>query len=132
MQEYIRKNHSKYSLQVHLVFVVKYRKKLLVGILDEDMKQILFDICKHYGWEIQAMETDKDHIHILLSYQPTVPVSKIAKLLKQISTNRIWKSYREMGREFWREKTFWSDGYFGCSTGQLSDATIKRYIDTQG
>lgn len=76
---YTSENHSKHLLMCHLIFVCKYRKKLLVR-LGEYIKQETQRIAKH----------------------------------------------------FWKERTFWSDGYFSCSIGNVSKATIQRYIETQG
>ena len=55
---------------------------------------------------------------------------EIAHQLKQISTFRIWKKYaKELKKHFWKERTFWSDGYFVCSTGDASTETIQKYIE---
>jgi putative transposase len=119
---------------VHLIFVVKYRKRLFVteNVVD-DLKQSLHDISEAKGWKILEMETDKDHIHILLDYKVTDCVSDIVKILKMVSTNMIWKNYpRMMKRNFWREHTLWSDGYFACSIGEASKETIEQYIQNQG
>lgn len=79
------------------------------------------------------MEVDKDHIHLLLDIEPKISVGSIVNRLKSISTNRLWKSHREyLKTQFWKERTFWSDGYFVCSTGNANMETIKKYIETQG
>ncbi len=132
--KYRRGYHNKYRLMVHLILVVKYRKKLFVteNVVD-DLKQSLHDISKTKGWKILEMETDKDHIHILLDYKVTDCVADIVKILKMVSTNMIWKNYPHMmKRYFWREHTLWSDGYFACSIGEASKETIERYIQNQG
>ena len=132
--KYRRGYHNKYRLMVHLIFVVKYRKRLFVteNVVD-DLKQSLHDISEAKGWKILEMETDKDHIHILLDYKVTDCVADIAKILKMVSTNTIWKNYpRMMKRTFWREHTLWSDGYFACSIGEASKETIEQYIQNQG
>jgi putative transposase len=132
--KYRRGYHNKYRLMVHLIFVVKYRKRLFVteNVVD-DLKQSLHDISEAKGWKILEMETDKDHIHILLDYKVTDCVSDIVKILKMVSTNMIWKNYpRMMKRNFWREHTLWSDGYFACSIGEASKETIEQYIQNQG
>ena len=132
--KYRRGYHNKYRLMVHLIFVVKYRKRLFVteNVVD-DLKQSLHDISEAKGWKILEMETDKDHIHILLDYKVTDCVADIAKILKMVSTNTIWKNYpRMMKRNFWREHTLWSDGYFACSIGEASKETIEQYIQNQG
>ena len=60
---YYRHNRLKYSLKVHIVLVTKYRKQLLQGSIADDVKQKILDIANTRGYEIIAMETDKDHIH---------------------------------------------------------------------
>lgn len=65
---YNRHNRRKYSLKVPIVLVTKYRKALLHGCIANDVKQKISDICNSNHWEIIAMETDKDHIHFLISY----------------------------------------------------------------
>ena len=92
VMDYVSENHSKYLLMVHLIFVVKYRRNLLVKFGDE-IKQIFYDIAKKKDIVIVEME--------------------VAKF-------------------FWKEKTFWSDGYFSCSIGNVSKETIEKYIQNQG
>ncbi len=80
---YNRHNRRKYSLKVHIVLVTKYRKQLLKGSIADDVKQKIFDIANSRGYEIIAMETDKDHIHFLLGYDTTDRVCDIVKTVKQ-------------------------------------------------
>ena len=68
---YNHHNKRKYSLKVHIVLVTKYRKQLLRGSITNDVKQKIYDICNSKDYEIIAMETDKDHIHFLISYDTT-------------------------------------------------------------
>ena len=75
---------------MHLIFAIKYRKKLLIRY-DAEIKQLFYDISKEKDFEIIEMKIDKDHIHVLIRYSPTKSVVDIVKLLKQISTYRIWR-----------------------------------------
>ncbi len=130
--EYISENHSKHLLMCHLIFVCKYRKKLLLKVGD-DIKTEIESISNRYGWQIIEQEIDKDHIHILIRYSPKWSVLEIVRLLKQLTTYRIWKKHSEyLSRHFWKEHTFWSDGYFACSIGNVSKEIIQKYIQTQG
>lgn len=118
----------------HLIFVSKYRKQLLIKYGNE-IKQILSDIAEEKDFEIIEMEVDKDHVHLLVSYNPTQAILDIVRLLKQMSTYRIWRqnnNYLYLSKQFWKEKTFWSDGYFACSIGNISKETIEKYIQSQG
>ena len=130
---YNRHNRRKYSLKVHIVLVTKYRKQLLQGSIADDVKQKILDIANTRGYEIIAMETDKDHIHFLLSYDATDRVCDIVKIVKQETTYYLWQKYNSiLSKQYWKKKIFWSDGYFACSIGEVSSATIQKYIESQG
>lgn len=130
---YNRHNRWKYILKVHIVLVTKYRKQLLKGSMADDVKQKIFDIANIRGYEIITMETDKDHIHILLGYDTTDRVCDIVKLIKQQTTYCLCQKYSSyLSKQYWKKKIFWSDGYFACSIGEASSATIQKYIENQG
>ena len=130
---YYRYNRRKYSLKVHIVLVTKYRKQLLQGSIADDVKQKILDIANTRGYEIIAMETDKDHIHFLLSYDATDRVFDIVKIVKQETTYYLWQKYNSvLSKQYWKKKIFWSDGYFAYSIGEVSSATIQKYIESQG
>ena len=130
---YNRHNRRKYSLKVHIVLVTKYRKQLLKGSIADDVKQKILDIANTRSYEIIAMETDKDHIHFLLSYDATDRVCDIVKIVKQETTYYLWQKYNSvLSKQYWKKKIFWSDGYFACSIGEVSSATIQKYIESQG
>ena len=116
--EYISENHSKHLLMCHLIFVCKYRKKLLLKVGD-DIKTEIESIANHYGWQIIEQEVDQDHIHILIRYSPKWSILEIVRLLKQLTTYRIWQKHNKyLSQHFWKERTFWSVGYFSCSIGK--------------
>ena len=130
---YNRHNRRKYSLKVHIFLVTKYRKQLLIGSIADDVKQKIFDIANTRGCEIIVIETDKDHIHFLLSYDTTDRVCDIVKIAKQRTIYHLWQKYSSvLSRQYKKKKIFWSDGYFACSIGEVSSATIQKYIESQG
>ena len=123
---YTSKNHSKHYLKCHLILVTKYRKQLLIGNLDNDIKRIFQAIASISDFNIEVMETDNDHIHLLIRYIPKLSISQIVRRLKQTSTEKIWKLYPTLlHQEFWYQNIFWSDGYFVCSIGESSPDTIR-------
>ena len=118
----------------HLIFVCKYRKKLLVRY-DKEIKKLFYDIAEEKDLNIIEMEVDKDHIHTLVQYPPTKSILEIVRCFKQMSTYRIWRQNNNqiyLKKQFWKEKTFLGDGYFACSIGQVSKETIEKYIQNQG
>lgn len=126
-------NRSKYSLKVHIVLVTKYRKRLLDVQIGLFVKSTVCDIAIRNGYIITAMETDGDHIHILLDYHPTDRICDIVKALKQQTTHRLWEQYHTyLATQYWGKRIFWSNGYFTCSVGEASAETIQRYIQNQG
>ena len=128
------KNRHKYLLQYHIIFVCKYRKKLLVSKqISDDIKQFSYEICQKHKVIIRYMETDKDHIHYMIETEPTMSISKIVNLMKSYTTYHIWKRYPDyLRKHFWKEHTFWTDGYFVCSVGNVSEEMLRKYIENQG
>ena len=132
--DYISQNHSKHLLMAHLIFSCKYRKKLL-GRYGTEIKNIFLDIAEEKDLNIITMEVDKNHIHILVQYSPTRSILQIVRHFKQISTYRIWRQNNNdenLKENFWKENTFWGDGYFDCSIGNVSKEIIEKYIANQG
>jgi putative transposase len=106
-----------------------------LGVYGREVKRIVQNIAEEYNFGIVEMEVDKDHIHLLIDYNPTQSILEIVRLIKQVSTYRIWRqnsNYKDLQKQYWDENTFWSDGYFACSIGQVSKDVIEKYIQTQG
>lgn len=130
---YIHKNRRKFDLKVHIVLVSKFRRKIFYGQISNSVKEEIYKIAQYYNFQIVTMETDLDHIHILLSYDTTMRVSDIVKTIKQLSAYAMWSKFPLwLSRFYWKKHLFWSDGYFACSIGEVSEATIKKYIESQG
>ena len=97
------------------------------------MKQIFTQIATTADFSFEAMEGDRDHIHGLVKSEPKISPLCIVRKLKQQSTFRLWQRYEtDLKPAFWKEPTFWSDGYFCCTIGNASQETICSYIAGQG
>ena len=133
MNPYHSTNRSKHYLKCHMIFVCKYRKRLLVDEVKDRIKEKILEVSERSDFSIEVMESDIDHIHMLIRYRPRIAVSSIARRLKQETAVDVWRHHSELlSRHFWRERTFWSDGYFVCSIGEASPSTIRDYILSQG
>lgn len=131
-KNYKSKNHSKFILTYYIIFICKYRKKLLIKY-GEDVKQIMYDISKKYDFDIKEMEVDKDYIHMMISSSSKISPLQIVRVLKQQSTIQMWRRYAsELKKQYWKENTFWTDGYFCSTIGEVSSETLKHYIQNQG
>ena len=86
MSNYHKKSHCKYLIKIHLVFVTKYRKNIINGNFRDDLLQILYDISLEKDFTIDIMESDGDHLHILVDIPPQISVQQVVHQLKQLST----------------------------------------------
>ena len=113
--------------------VTKYRKKLIYTDISKTLKNSIECISKRYNFGIDTMESDQDHIHLLIDISPSHKLSSIVSRLKAITTRELWKVYDyKLKYHFWEKQVFWSRGYFACSVGDASTETIRKYIDNQG
>ena len=119
---------------VHIIVITKYRKNIFTKEdISNSVKHSFCTTAKKYGYSILQIETDKDHVHLLVEYRPNISVSIIARQLKQHSTYYMWKHYSEiLSKHYWERSVLWSDGFFACSIGQVSKETIEKYIQSQG
>lgn len=122
--------HAIYSIQFHLVFCVKYRRRVLKGPVAERLKEIVRHIAERFGVEIIEQETAPDHIHILFAGKPQLQVSKFVNSLKGVSSRLLRKEFPELREYLWGNH-FWSPSYFIASTGQVTLEVLKRYVEEQ-
>ena len=133
MSDYNSKNRAKYLLQFHLIFSTKYRKNILSGKLGEVIKSKMIDISNGSRFEIEYIEVDKDHIHMLISHEPNISVSQVVRKLKAESTHWVWETHKDLLiKQYWKSKKLWTPAYFACSIGNVSKNQLAEYIKNQG
>ena len=134
MDKWKTKNHSKFLLLYHVIFVRKYRHDILSNInISNDIKELSRKICNKHNVIIKYVETDKNHIHYMIETISNINLSNLIKTLKSYTTYYIWLKYENILKHyFWKEQTFWTDGYFICSIGSVSKNQLKAYIENQG
>ena len=130
--QYCTKNRSKFLLFCHLIFSTKYRKNIFDNkMLNSSLKDIKNIIEKKY--EITQYETDRNHIHFMIKYDPSLSISQIVRHLKQQTTYYMWKFHEVIiKKNYWNKRILWADGYFVCSIGNSNPETIMNYIKNQG
>jgi putative transposase len=87
--DYQTKSHCKYLIALHLILVVKYRKQLLVGQLGQFVKEIITQLSTQSDFEVEEIEIDKDHVHVLMTISPKYSVSQHVRNIKQLTTHKI-------------------------------------------
>ncbi len=89
-------SHSVYSLNYHLIFCVKYRRKILIDEISKRLKDIIIGISKDFQVKIIEPETDKDHIHILFKTKPTINMTKYINSIKGASSRILFQEFPEI------------------------------------
>ena len=119
-----------YNVNYHLVWSVKYRRKILMEGVDDYLKEVFYDISKNKEFIIQAMEIMPDHVHIFVSAHPKHSPSYIVKMLKGISGRKLFLKFPFITKKLWKGK-LWNSSYYIETIGSISEENIKRYIETQ-
>ena len=128
--DYDRRPHSKYLILYHIIFVTRYRRKILNII---DIASIFRQIELVSNFKIVEIGVDVDHVHLLIQSVPDLSISQIIRRMKQVSTKLCWNQYSEILRKFyWKKRILWSDGTFACTIWNVSLATAREYIQKQG
>lgn len=115
---------------IHLVWIPKYRKRILKGKLASRIEELLNMCAEANGWKVLELNVQADHVHIVLQFVPTIAVSKMAQLLKGKSSKIIREEFPELEETYWGD-SFWADGYFAETAGQCNIDTILNYVKNQ-
>ncbi len=114
----------------HLVWIPKYRKRVLKGKVAERIAELLQECADMNRWKIEELNIQIDHVHILVQMRPEISVSRMVQLFKGSSSRVICEEFPDL-KEFLWGKSFWADGYFAETCGQLNEARIRDYIQNQ-
>ncbi len=123
--------HSVFSLNYHLILVVKYRRKVIDDIIADRAKGIFDYICPKYNITLQKWNYDKDYVHILFKAHPNTEISKFINAYKSASSRLLKKEYPQIRQKLWKEY-FWSQSFCLISTGGATIEVIRKYIESQG
>jgi putative transposase len=122
--------HTKSDLKVHVVWIPKYRKPVLLGDLALRVRDIIRQIASEHELELLSGKVARDHVHVFLSYRPTQDVAQIMQWLKGISSRVLLQEFPRLRQQFWG-RHFWARGYLAVSSGTITDEMIKEYIEEQ-
>ncbi len=132
MDEHIYKRDNKTLLMYHLVFPVKYRRKVIYGMLSEYIKAVCLEIGDRYELQFVEIGTDEDHVHFFEQSVPTMSVSNIVKTIKSITACEVFKNHPEVNKDLWGGN-FWTRGFYANTVGQYGNKDmIKKYVENQG
>lgn len=127
MRPYRKSSHTVYDLKVHLVWITKYRYKVLTKEVGRRIRDIIRQVCDANDIQIIEGRVSKDHIHLYVWYPPKLPVSEMVRRMKGRSSKRIQEEFPQLGKRYWG-KHFWGIGYAAFSSGHVTDDMIKEYL----
>ncbi|BAQ49388.1 IS200/IS605 family transposase [Methylobacterium aquaticum] len=127
----IRKGrHVVYALHAHLVFVTKYRRDVLSALAIRDLTAIFAKVCGDFGAELVECSGEDDHVHLLVTYPPTVTLSKLVNSLKGVSSRRLRDTRPEISGRY-HQGVLWSPSYFVASCGGATLSVVAQYVRQQ-
>ena len=121
--------HTWWKCQYHIVFIPKYRRKLLYGRVKKDVHEIVKTLCGYKKVEIVEGAVCADHVHLCLSIPPKLNVSEFMGYLKGKSALMIFDRHPEMGRKW--DRSFWARGYYVTTVGDANEEAVRKYIMQQ-
>ena len=124
--------HCVYDLKYHIVLVVKYGKKVLKGHVAETCKSECVRLIEHMGGKVTSIETDEDHVHMLVSLTPKHSIQEVLNVVKGVSSRTLRRIHSEELKPCLWGDSFWSNSYFIASTGGAPLDVIKKYVEEQG
>ena len=130
--EVIKTAHSMYCLQYHVVWVCKYRRKILKPGVCSYIRKTLPGLLRGMpGVRLGPIGFDKDHLHMVMTIPPKYSISSVMGQLKSQLASRMRRFFPWLSKVYWNENIVWSPGYFVSSIG-LDETTIKKYVEHQG
>jgi putative transposase len=119
---------SVYSLKYHLVWCPKYRKRILVDVLEKRLRQLLYQKAKEIKVTIHALEIMPDHVHMFVQSDPTTAPARLAAQFKGFTSHYLREEFSWLKSYL---PSLWSRSYYIGSVGAVSEATVRRYIENQ-
>ena len=130
MSKYWSGAHTKHKVMYHIVWIPKYRKRVLKGEIADRVRELIQECADVNRWRVDEINIQPDHVHILIQLRPDISVSKAIQLLKGKSSRIIRKEFSSL-EEFDWGNNFWSEGFFVETIGRLNETAIKQYIKNQ-
>ena len=129
--QYDKGFRSVYTLTAHIVFVTKYRKKVINKSIHERLGTIFSETCSKWETTLLEFNGEDDHVHLLIRYHPQLQLSKFIANLKTVSSRLIRKEFGDYLSQVYKKPVFWTGSYFVASCGGVTVEQLKKYVEQQ-
>ena len=126
-----KERHATHLLHAHLVFVTKYRYKVLKGKHIEYLRKVFEETIVEMGGTLEEFDGEADHVHLLIQYPPKWSISKIVNNLKGRSSRLLRRDMPDIKEKYWGQAGLWHRSYFAGSVGGAPLEIVKQYIKRQ-
>ena len=130
MEHYRRTAHTRFDIKYHFVWVTKYRKPILSGVVGSRVRTLVRQICAEHEVEILKGHVSRDHVHLFVSCPPHVSASALMQKIKGKTARKLLMEFKHLRSELWGRHV-WARGFFVASSGNVTDEVILEYIRTQ-
>jgi putative transposase len=130
LSDYRHGSHTTFSIHLPIVWITKYRQRVLRGEVAERVRAIVREECQKARVAILQGHIAPDHVHVMISIPPHVTISRLVQRMQGKSSSRLLAEFPQMRKRFWGRHV-WARGYFCRSSGNVTDEVIKAYIAQQ-
>ena len=128
---YRKSRRATFNLTVHIIFVTKYRRKVLTDPMLTSLERYYKDILEKWDSDLLEFNGEKDHVHLLIGTKPDKRISDLIANLKSTSCRRLWRDYPELSETYWGKKVLWTPSYFVASCGGVTIEQLEQYVKNQ-
>ena len=128
MTDYSKTSHTVFHHRYHIVWITKYRFKVLQGNLRMRVREIIAQVADELGIRIVNGVLSSDHVHVFVEIPPHLSVSDFVKIAKGRSSRKIQQEFPDIRKKYWGCH-FWGRGFFSSTSGNVTDDIINNYID---
>ena len=129
--KYRSSHRSVFNLTVHMVFVTKYRRKIIDAQILAELKSIFESVLKAWNCQLIEFNAEVDHCHLIVSFPPQKRLSDLVGNLKATASKTMWRKFESKLSKVYYKKVFWTSSYFIASCGGVTLDTLKKYVQSQ-
>ena len=128
VMQYEKGKHCVFYHRYHVVWITKYRFKVLRGAVSERVREIIRQVCAEQGVQIISGVLSSDHVHMFVSIPPKLSVSDFMRKVKGRSSHKVQMEFPQLKKRYWG-RHFWGRGYFSTTSGAITDDVILQYLE---